>query len=1092
MKKMKKLFMTFLMLFLTGITVYSQVTTSGMNGLISSEKGELLPGATVLAIHEPSGTQYGTITNTEGRFSIQGMRPGGPYKVEISYIGYKKVQYNEITLTLGETYRRDVQLAEDVASLGEVLIIGASTFDRNKTGAATNITSREIQTLPTISRSINDFTRLTPQSSGLSFAGRDGRYNYITIDGSAFNNSFGLSGQTRNLPGGDAQPISLDAIEQISVSISPFDIRQSNFTGATINAITKSGDNTLKGSAYTYLRPESFAGNTIAGKDYTWDKTSKKTYGASLGGAIIKNKLFFFVNGEWEKTESPSTSWKASTDGVANSDNYISRANVSDLQNLKSYLKNTYDYDAGGWEWGKFSSKNYKVLGRIDWNIGEAHKLTVRYNQVVSSNDVLTNATSGPSGITRSNYSRTSEKAIAFTNAGYGFENTVRSITGELNSSFGGKFSNKLLATYTLIRDKRTSPSTVFPFVDIWEGGDPYTSFGYELYSYNNDVKNNTFSIIDNFSVYLGSHTLTAGVAYDQQYFGNAFMSFATGYYRYNSLDAFLTNQKPDGYAITYGINGNTTPYSELSFGMGSFYLQDEWQLMPNLKVTGGVRFEMPFYLNDLAGNDAINALQFSGGTSPLTQGTTYNMDVSSWPKTQLLFSPRISANWDILGDGQYKVRGGTGIFTGRLPFVWFTNQPTNDGTLQYLKVLSGSAVPADMRFDPNVNAQVNKYGNLFPSTTAAPAGPVEVAKNFKMPQVWRTNLAADISLPGDMLFTLEGIYTKDINAILQQNINEAAPDRVFAGSNNRPYYSSSSARRINSSLSNAMILDNTDKGYQYSITAQLSKKFSNGISGMIAYTYSEAKDVTSNPGDQASSAWASNVGVRSLNDNELSWSNFAIPHRVIGSITYETEWLNNLNTAISLFYQGSAQGRLSYVYTNDMNNDGNSSSDLMYIPKDQSDIVFKDLGTGMSPQDQWNAFSKFMEQDNYLKNHKGEFAERFGGLLPWRHLFDFKFVQDIYYDKKSNRKVQFTFDIMNLGNLLNSDWGVLKTQITGSYQNIPLLKYEGVETATGKPMFSLPVSSGKTAADYYTTSYKNVLGYGSTWSMLAGIRVTF
>jgi hypothetical protein len=356
------------------------------------------------------------------------------------------------------------------------------------------------------------------------------------------------------------------------------------------------------------------------------------------------------------------------------------------------------------------------------------------------------------------------------------------------------------------------------------------------------------------------------------------------------------------------------------------------------------------------------------------------------------------------------------------------------------------------------------------------------------MPQIWRTSLAGDFALPEDMTFTLEGLYTKDINAILQQNINEAAPDKTFAGPDNRPYYSATSKNKINSP-SNAMVLDNTGKGYQYSITAQLTKKFSRGLSGMIAYTFSQAKDVTSNPGDQASSAWASNVTVGSLNDATLSWSNFTVPHRIVAAVNYSLNWANGWCTStFSLLYQGSAQGRLSYVYTNDMNSDGQGASDLMYIPKDANDIVFKDLGTGMSPEEQANAFFKFVDQDKYLKNHKGEYAERFGGLLPWGHQFDFKFLQDVFYEKKAGRKIQLSFDILNIANLLNSDWGVNKTQITGSYQNVPLLKYEGVEAATGKPMFSLPVKP----ADYYTTSYKTVLGYGSTWSMLLGLRVTF
>jgi hypothetical protein len=527
---------------------------------------------------------------------------------------------------------------------------------------------------------------------------------------------------------------------------------------------------------------------------------------------------------------------------------------------------------------------------------------------------------------------------------------------------------------------------------------------------------------------------------------------------------------------------------------MGSFYLQDEWQIKTNLKLTGGIRFELPFYLNKLPGNPAIANLEFADGTSYLTQGSApYTMDVGTWPKQRLLVSPRISANWDVFEDGSFKVRGGTGIFTGRLPFVWFTNQPTNDGTLQFLKVLNGTAVPDDMRFNSSMYAQIEKYRDIFPanlSTTTPPSAPVEVAKNFKMPQIWRTSLAGDIALPDNMTFTLEGLYTKDINAIVQQNINEATPDKAFEGSDNRPYFSATSKNRINPALSNAMVLDNTNKGYQYSITAQLTKKFSQGLSGMIAYTYSQAKDVTNNPGDQASSAWASNVCVGSLNDASLSWSNFTVPHRIVGAVTYSLNWAKGWGVStFSLLYQGSAQGRLSYVYTNDMNSDGQGASDLLYIPKNADDIIFKDLGTGMSPQEQADAFFQFVNQDNYLKNHKGQYAERFGGLLPWRHQFDFKFLQDVLYDKKTNRKIQLSFDILNLANLLNSKWGVAITQITGSYQNVPLLKYEGLDAATGKPMFSLPV---KTAADYYTTSNKTVLGYSSTWSMLFGLRVTF
>ncbi len=1085
MGKMLKRCLVFFAFLTTVTSGFTQVTTSGMNGKVSGLNNEPLPGATIVAIHQPSGTQYATISNAEGRYTLQGMRSGGPYRVDVSFIGYNKETFTDVALRLGESFLLNASLKEENVNVGEVIVMGtkSAAFGAQKTGVAMNVGSREITTLPTISRSINDFTRLIPQSNGLSFGGRDGRYNYITVDGAAFNNSFGLSGQTKNLPGGDAQPISLDAIDEISVSIAPYDVRQSNFTGASINAATKSGDNTFKGSAYSYMRPAAFAGKRIDGTRYSLDKKSGNTYGASFSGPVLKNRLFFFVNGEYEKSEYPSTLWKVSTDGVSDAANYISRTKESDLSSLKDYLVSNYNYNPGNWNWGQFTSKNYKILGRIDWNINHAHRLSVRYNQVVSSNDVLTNAASSPGGTF--NNGRISEKAIAFTNSGYGFENTVRSITGELNSTFGTKFANKLLATYTSIRDKRTSESDLFPFVDILDGTDFYTSFGFELYTYNNDVKNNTFSIIDNFSAYFGNHTLTAGVSYEQMYFGNAYMRFGSGYYRYASLNDFMTNQAPIMYAITYGLNGNDYPFSELTFGMSGVYFQDEWQATDNLKLTGGVRFEMPFYLNDLKQNQVIANMTFA---------EDQKIDVSSWPNQQLMFSPRLGFNWDILGDSKYKVRGGTGIFTGRLPFVWFVNQPTNAGVLQYTKILSGTSIPTDMRFNPEIKGQIGKYPTLFPaSPVEAPSDLAVVSKNFKMPQVWRSNLALDIALPSDLTFTLEGIYTKDINAIVQENINEKAPTLTFAGSDNRPRYTYKSDNktydnRINSATSSAMELNNTDKGYQYSITAQLVKKFSYGLSGMVAYTYSEAKDVTANPGDQAASAWRSNVAVGSLNDPGMSYSNFSVPHRIIGSGSYAFDWMKCFSTTVSLFYQGSAQGRLNYMYSNDMNGDG-QSSDLMYIPKDANDIVFKDLGTGMSSKEQSDAFFKFVEQDDYLSKHKGAYAKRYGAVTPWRNQFDFKIVQDICYDKVSERKVQISFDIKNVANLLNSSWGVLKSQITGSYDNLPLLKYEGIETASGKPMFSLPV---KTAASYYSSTYKDVLGYSSTWSMQLGLRVTF
>ncbi|MDR1973909.1 MAG: carboxypeptidase regulatory-like domain-containing protein [Bacteroidales bacterium] len=1082
MKKFLQFACTVLCIVLT-CSSYAQVTTGSITGTVKNPDGHPLEGATVKVTHTPSGTVYHAVTSKTGRYTVNGMRVGSDYVAEFSSSQLSK-EIDGIYIALGSATVLDVTMSNDVVLEGVNVTANAST---SRNGTATSISNVQIQELPTINRSINDFTKLTPQSNGgNSFAGRDGRYNYITVDGSAFNNNFGLSGTTRNLPGGDAQPISLDAIDQIEVNVAPFDIRQSNFTGASVNAVTKSGDNTFRGTVYTYFRPKSFSGNMVDGTEYEWEKTSKQTYGASLGGPILKNKLFFFINGEYERSGKPSTPWKTSTNGVADPSNYISRANSNDLFTLQQYLMNTYGYDAGGWDWEPFTTQNYKVLGRIDWNITDNHKLTVRYNEVVSTNDVVTNATSAPTP--RLAQGRISEYGMAFRNSGYGFENSVRSATAELNSSFGPKFSNKFLASYTAIRDKRTSPSEMFPFVDIMKDGNIYTSFGYELYTYNNDVKNNIFSVIDNFTTYLGDHTITAGASYEQMYFGNAYLQFGSSYYRYNSMEDFMNNEKPAIYAQTVGLNGNTNPYNELNFGTIAAYIQDEWQIRPNFELTGGVRIEVPLYLNKLVPNDASNAI---GDSIYWYRNDFYQMNVNKWPKSQVLVSPRIAFNWEAYKKGKIALtmRGGTGIFTGRLPFVWFTNQATQSGTVQFQRSLSGAGVPDDLRFEKDIFANSEKYANLF-TPTSAPSNPAEVSKDFKMPQVWRTNLALDIKLPWEMIFTVEGLFTKDINAIIQTNVNEALPDGTFSGSDNRPRWTS--GNRINGT-GNAMVLGNTNKGYQYSITAMLQKNFSHGFTGLFAYTFSQAKDVTSNPGDQAASAWQSNVAIGSLNDPILSYSNFSIPHRIISSLSYKFSYLKSeaASTTISLFYEGSPQGRRSYVYSNDMNGDGNSS-DLMYIPKNASDIIFSDAVKDgvvlMTAQEQSDAFFKFVEQDKYLSSRKGQYAERFGAVMPWVHQFNLKITQDFVLENVRKTRIQITFDILNLGNLINSKWGVRREQITGSYENIPLLQYAGVD-ANNHPTYQLPTTS---VANYYTETYKNVLDYTSTWAMQLGLRFIF
>jgi len=1090
-KMLLKTLMTLALTFSLNL-MFAQVTTSGMNGKVIGANGESLPGATVIAVHVPSGTQYGTTTDVAGLYRLPNMNVGGPYTLTVSYIGFEPFVKEGIYLSLGQTQKVNANMAEKAAAISGVEIVAErnNLFDGNRTGATTNIGRTEITTMPTINRSINDFTRLSPQSGvGNGFAGRDGRYNNITIDGSNFNNNFGLS--SKNLPGGDAQPISLDAIEQISVNVAPYDIRQSNFTGANINAVTRKGDNTLQGSAYTFYRNQDLTGDKAGDQTFELANTSTTSYGARLAGPIIKDKLFFFANAEYEKSNYPGITWNASDTSAGiypSSDNYISRTSKQDMATMKQYLLSKYGYDPGSYEnFDNFESKNYKLLGRIDWNINKNHKLSVRYNYVNSKNDQQVNATSAPNP--RSNFGRIGEKSLSFSNSGYKLNNTVSSIVGELNSVFGSTMANKLLVTYTKIQDTRDSDSDPFPFVDIYKDGDPYMSFGYELFTYQNDVKNNVFNITDNFNYFMGKHTFTAGASFEHMYFGNSYKRYGTSYYRYASMEDFMNNALPTVFGLTYPYDGAGDGYAELSFGLGSIYVQDEFQVNDNLKLTAGVRFEMPFYFDDLIQNPNISdSLTFKDAL-----GNDTKLDVGTWPDPQVLFSPRVGFNWDVEGDQQFQVRGGTGIFTGRLPFVWFTNQPTNSGVLQNTIEINSATTIADKQlyFNADPFGYYSKFSST-PGTLASGSSIAIVDKDFKMPQVWRSNLAADIKLPWqDLVLTVEGLYSKDINAVVQFNANQTVSDTTFQGPDQRQRFFSSS-RKVNKDISSAMVLTNTDEGYSYMLTLQLTKPFTKGLFGTLSYTYMMAKDVSANPGSTASSAWGSNPSTLNQNTPELSYSQFAIPHRVMGAISYHIEYGNNFGTTISLFYEGANQGRLSYVYSNDMNGDGNSA-DLMYIPKDASEIQFADIkntdGDVVFTADQQNtAFWKYVEQDDYLKENKGKYAERYGVLMPWRHRFDLRILQDLYTRFGDSRRhtLQISLDLLNIGNLINSDWGTYKKQSVGNY-DITLLKYSKTD-ANGVPIYQMN-TAGK---DFPTSTFSDVLSTSSTWGAQIGLRYTF
>ncbi|QNL48637.1 TonB-dependent receptor [Olivibacter sp. SDN3] len=1114
---MKKFLLSFLMLLGT-VLVHAQVTTSSMSGTVLQSDGEPSIGASVRATHVPSGTIYGGSTNENGRFNLANMRVGGPYSVEITYIGSQPAKYDNIILQLGQPYVLNVTLSDGL-TLDEVVISATgSKLNTNKTGAGTNVNTDQINTLPAINRSIEDLTRLTPQSNGFSMAGRDGRYNNFQVDGSNFNNGFGLSDTP--IPG--AQPISLDAIEELQVNIAPYDVRESGFTGGGINAVTRSGTNIFTGSVYGFYNNENFNGRKIFGNRLgEQDQAMQRTLGARFGGPIIKNKLFFFVNYEEVINEGGSVGgvnlWRPSQDGVADPANNITRVRESDLIAVRDHLINQWGYDPGAYQGyaNEARSTNRKILARIDWNINEKHRLAFRYNQSISEAPSLVNGNSGPNP--RSPFNRVSQQSMAFEKSNYSTENSVRSFALELNSTFSSKLSNQFLATYSRIQDVRNSPSEEFPFIDIGDGtgqstgsNTSYTNYitaGYELFTKNNDLLNQNFGFINNLTYLAGDHTITGGLAFDVQKFGNNYVRLGTSYYRYATVADFLATGGPNevapiNFGITYPYEG-MDPYARTNYGLASAYIQDKFNPNEKLELTVGLRAELPLYLNNLTPNPSIDALELLD-----TDGNTAHYSTGSWPKSRIMLSPRVGFRYDVFGDRTLLLRGGTGIFTGRVPFVWLSNMPTNSGVLQNTIELPYGDITnwiGNVRFNPDPYHWVNNPPaggeNVFIRTPddGIPSNFALVDPDFRMPSVWRTSIGGDYQIPGTALIaTADIMYTHDINAVMQ-----FAPNRLPATNNlqipdeneNREFWPGGSGLTYNDAIgaNSGVILTNAKKrGYSFSSTVGLSIAARKGLYGGLYYTYTDAKAVSDNPGSNAGSAFVGLNSINSPNDQILHPSQYGIPHRIMANLSYRFEYANHLATTVSVYYDGSHQGRFSYIYSGDVNGDG-IPGDLLYIPNNVNNLNFEpivvrnDAGeiiSMASEADQRAALEAYISGDPYLSTRRGQYAERSGALLPWLNRFDVRVLQDIFTDIGGRRhSLQVSLDIQNFGNLLNSGWGIMQRN-TGAQS---LMSIASV-SENGDPTYQL----NKVNNAFPVSATENLSTVATTWSMLLGLRYIF
>jgi len=992
------------------------VTTSAIKGLVLDSKGEPLPGATVLAVHTPTGTKYGVSTRDNGQFDLLNLRIGGPYEITISFVGYETFVERNVQLALGKTYETRVVLRDGAGQqLEEVVVRGNrdGQINPDRTGAATNIGSAAIRSLPTISRSQEDFTRLTPQASGggLSFGGRNPLYNNFSLDGSIFNNSFGLDSPT---PGGqtNSQPVSLDAIDQIQVSLAPYDVRQGGFSGAGVNAVTKSGTNSLKGTVYTYYRNENLIGRKVEGADIDNPSLKFNQTGFALGGPIVKDKLFFFVNAEFTRQTDPGQTFRPATSAAEaqaalnGGVNGVSRVLQSDLDAIRQRLISSYGYDPGTYEGFNYRTYSNKILGKIDWNINSNNTFSIRYNYLRSYRQ------QGPHPIAIAPSSRVpGVNTLHFSNSGYTINNNLNSVVAELNSTFGnGKFSNKAQVSYSAFDDYRELPSsTFFPMIDITQGGTTYTSVGTEQFSANNTLNQHILQLTDNLSYFAGKHILTVGANYERFKFINGFNLQRYGYQRLELSD-FLANTVP-GRPGFLDLNaqaaaGGRAPIKQADIDVAQLgvYVQDEFQLNPAFKLTLGVRADIPLYNTTVAPNPQVAAATFL-----TSEGQPTRLDVTQFPKSTPLFSPRLGFNYNSQGSGpKTQLRGGTGIFTGRIPFVWISNQASN------------------AQFSDSYTFQINTTG-----------------RNFKFPQVWRSNVAVDQELPGGIVGTLEAIYTKDINAVVHRNYNFVTPTQTLGGANggdNRQIYPAAGPRLNSFNGPNGQFtfldagvigLENVSKGYQYSLTAQLRKEFVNGFYITAAYTYAQAKDVTSNPGEIAGDAYQRLPVVGNPNQPQLAYSDFGLQHRFIAAGGRRFAYANDhLATTLGFFFEAGQGNRFSYTYAGDLNRDGIDGNDLLFVPATQNQINLVSYtnaaGQVVSAAQQWQQLDSYISQDKYLSQHRGEYTERNGAISRWYTQFDFKVLQDFAITTSGGKKntLQFSFDILNAGNLFNRNWG--------------------------------------------------------------------
>lgn len=1065
------------------------VTTAAISGIVTDEEGVPLPGANVVAVHQPSGTTYGTAVRTGGQYNLPNLRVGGPYTVTVSFVGFESRVERDVFLNLAQDLQLIFELSARVVE-GEEVVVTAQMDDvmnADRTGAATTISPTQIALMPTIKRSTRDLTRIDPRSDGnLSFGGRNWLYNNISLDGSYFNNPFGLDAPE---PGGqsNAQPVPYDAIEQVQVSVAPFDVREGGFTGAGINQVTKSGTNEFKGSVYTFTRNESFVGNRVAGTKLFEDpQLSYNQTGISLGGPIRKNTLFFFVNAEIERREDPGTNFRANDGTIGPGE---SRVSASVMDAIRARMLSSYGYETGPYQDYTWNTDNNKVLAKLDWNVNQNNTLSLRYNYMDAFREqgphpfVLSFGGRGPN-----------DSSIPFRNSGYRINNVLHSLALEVNSR-STRWANRFFASYNIFRDHRDPFSEDFPTLEIAEGGVTYTTVGHEPFSIHNILDQDVLQVTNNFSYFLDRHVLTVGVNVETFSFFNSFnifrhggfgpLGFALGAASFTSLDEFFERTDPSSANFTEMrsfIGSGPFKGENIDVGQVSVYAQDEFLVSERLRLTYGLRVDVPMYFTDPVPNPYSTGLTLRD-----RDGNPETIDQAELAGATPLFAPRIGFNYDMTGDRATQLRGGVGIFTGRVPFVWIGNVISNPGANPNLYPNSSELIVTREGTDED---PTNIDGGKENDTVLQASFDMNAMDpDFKWPQVLTFDVGLDHQLPYGVLGTLEVIYSKDINAVVVRNADLVAPKRYLK--DGRPYYGGFGQNELNFGFGDgAYVIDNASDGYNLNVTAQLRKQFASGLSTSLSYAFLEAKNLFKST-EIASVLFSESPVQGDPNNPGLSYSEFGNRHRIVGAGTYTHTWSDRFATHFGVFVEvaqgntflGAGGNRYSFTYAGDVNGDGFGGNDLIYIPTDATqvgEIRFADGPTGSATQ-QAQAFEAFIRQDDYLSEHRGAIAERFGAINPWYTNVDLRVMQDIAFQVAGKpQRLQISLDVLNVANLLNSDWGVRK--VANPLATSPLV-FTGEFASDGEPIFNF------TGVD---KTYVDDVSLLSRWQLQLGVRYLF